>query len=263
MSAYPEDDRPGQGDGRRSSGRRRMPRRKFWAIIGSAIALALILVGGTASLYQHTHNAGEGQEQSLIVDKNKIGIALSTCLQKSSVGAQTAELQTQSVLNIMTSALAARYAGTTNGQPAPGTTALPNDTRLILALQGGYPNVDVSTWKALLVVVTTCQDDIADAQNKLQGDAGTFATWATTGGVITHFWQDKFPDGNLYVTDATGQTLYGEAALKAMRDPVLLGSARSANNSGVMPQQTLPGYSPPPASLGRPNSVAATLAPAA
>jgi hypothetical protein len=199
----------------------------------------LLIIGLViAQQVKGVHNAGEAYQQNLIKDKNNIGIALSNCVDKTNVSTQAAILQSQSVQQILTSALAARYQGTGN----PQTQALPNNGSLISALQEQYPDVDVSTWKQLLVVVDSCRDDTTDAQNTLQGDAALFVTWTLQGNVFSSGIHHGYPNKNLYFLDAHGNRLTGQAALDAIRNPVLLDSARNANSTGSEQQQNLPGY---------------------
>jgi hypothetical protein len=217
------------------------------AIIGAGV---LVLGGGgliVAQAAQGVHNAGVSLQERLIRDKNNIGIALSNCTQKSTVGTEVAIMQSDKVKDILTGALAARYQTPQGSTPNPKTQALPNNGSLISALSESYPNVDVSTWKQLLVIVASCNDDTTDAQKLLQGDAEQLAAWTQQGNVFSSGWHAKFPNSNLYFFDANGNRLTGQAALEAMRNPVLLGSARDANGSGTQQQQNLPGFSPTPA----------------
>jgi hypothetical protein len=235
-----------QHDNNQTGNTGRRMSRKTVTIIASVAAGVLVLGGGgliVAQAAKDVHNKGVDLQEALIRDKNSIGIALSNCTDKSTTGTQAALLQSQSVKDILTSALGARYQ---SSNPNPKTQALPNNGSLISALQENNPTVDVSTWKQLLVIVESCRDDTADAQNRLQGDAATFAGWTQQGNIFTTGWHAKFPNSNLYFVDSNGNRLTGQTALEAMRNPVLLSSARDANGSGNQQQQNLPGYSPTP-----------------
>lgn|GEM_PF-2087480 len=221
-------------------------RKKTAVIIASIIAgILLLVIGGVsyAQAHQDVHNAGVSKQEKLIEDKNNIGIALSNCTKKSSTGTEVAIMQSQSVQQIMTSALAARYQSSAGSTPNPNTQALPNNGSLISALQESNPNVDVSTWKALLVIVESCNDDTTDAQKLLQGDAADFAAWTRQGNIFSSGWHGEFPDDDLYFVDARGVRHVGREALETMRNIVVLSSARDANGSGNDQQQDLPGFS--------------------
>lgn len=216
------------------------------AIIAGAVVVVIVLATlGGLQYRQSVHNNGASLQREVITLSRDVDISLSNCLDQSTVAAQVTQNQQQAVKNILISAVSARYV-----TPSGGTTSADGVLKsgsFISALAEAYPQIDVSTWKNLMAVAVGCRDNVADAQEHLQAVAGQFETWTQTGSIFSRGIHASFPTNALYAYDASGQEIYGEAALQYLTRTILTSQAQQAINSGTMPNQNLFGSSSPSA----------------
>lgn len=204
-----------------------------WA---AAIAVLLVLgliVYGVMSWHNGIMNTGREKQRDLVTLNRGIETSLSNCLDSGATAAKVVLQQNTSLKDLYVKTAAARYENDSAANEAI------RGGSMFSAIRESYPTIDQKTWNDLLTLVVACRKDVKDAQDRLQHDAGEFDKWRTTGGVIERTVRNNFPNDELTATDQKGNVLIGDAALKYLTKVISIADAKSAMDTGKMPEQDL------------------------
>lgn len=208
-----------------------MPKKYILPAVGIAV-LVIIAVSVFAffSWKNAIDNNGYKRQRAVETQYNHYQTSLSTCLDKSRVGAGIASEEYDRIKDTLTAVVSARYKG---GSPLDG-----DGGALVSALAEAYPTIDNSLWKQLMTTVLGCRNEVAGVNNELQSLAGRFDTWSNTGGIFAKHYREKYPTDELKVAGLNGQ-LTGQAALDFIVTPLTTSEAGDALKNHTMPEQDL------------------------
>jgi hypothetical protein len=207
-----------------------------WLLIGGAIvgfiALILAILTPTVFIPQSVLSEGNTLEQGVSAAYNDGALTLSNCVNKTFQAANLANAQSDALADVFRAAVGGRY-------NQPGSPQV-DSGKLFSAIQEAYPDLTGlnQTFNNVLAVITGCQDDYATKQRVVQDKVRDFNSWLTGSWRVRTFG-GGLPNNNLKASIPGAPTLYGQAALDKMSQPIVDASVGSAYNTGQT-QQTNP-----------------------
>lgn len=207
-------------------------------LVAIAIGILILVISVISVLnWQRSVKAeGEQWQNNMTAKYQGVQTLLSTCLDNTSLSAQVAQQERQSLKDTLTAVAQARYvdaSGKLVDISAPQGQAI-----AIKIIQEAYPNVSPDLYKQLMTVAVGCRNQVAGNQQDLQAYAARFKTWTKSGSFIDGTIRESFPNDNLKVQGLNGQ-LTGRAALDFIAEPIIAQAASDAAESKTMPQQSL------------------------
>lgn len=219
----------------------------FWARWGKWIGLGLAItmvigVMGILDWQRAVHAEGEKRQNNTFAMYQAVQTQLGTCLDNTSLSAQIAERERESLKSTLAAVIQARYVDP-SGKPLD--IAKPDGEAVAIRfLQEAYPNISPDLYKQLMTVAVGCRNQVAASQQNLQVYAANFKSWTKAGSFLDGIIREKFPNDRLKVQGLNGQ-LTGMEALDFIAEPITTQAASDATRTKRMPEQTLFPSAPP------------------
>lgn len=207
-------------------------------MIGVGALIGALVIGLVYANWRNgVNNEGFEWQRNTVTKYQGVQVELSTCLDNSTLSAQVASSERQSLKDLLIGTASARY----QGQNANGTLNAATVTTPVMfnAVHEAYPQVSNELFERLMTTAVGCRNQLAGAMEDLQAFAGRFDIWAHTGNIWVKPVRKNWPNQELEVTGLGGVKITGKAALKFLAEPIITGDAAKAVQSHVMPDRQL------------------------